>query len=72
MEASVAARVIANAGELNGFLMPVSGIFAEPLPMEGGAIVLSPDFIPVLDTDKVAAFTVATERCGAAALAVGK
>lgn len=72
MEACVAARAIRNAGEFNGFLRPVSGILAEPLPMDGGAVVLSPDFVPVLDTEKVTAFAVATERCGAAALAVGK
>ena len=72
MEACVAAKGIRNAGELNGFLRPVSGIFAEPLPMDGGAVVLSPDFVPVLDTEKVAALTVATERCAASALAVGK
>ncbi len=71
MEACIAARVIRNAGEMNGYLKPVGGVFAEPLTMDQGAIILSPGFKPRLDADKVAAFTVATERFGTSSASFG-
>ncbi|MEE8350658.1 MAG: mandelate racemase/muconate lactonizing enzyme family protein [Rhodospirillales bacterium] len=60
MEALVAARAITNAGELNGFLRAVGGIFEEPLTVENGDLVLSGGYTPVLDYDKIIAFTVAS------------
>lgn len=71
MEAAVAAQHIRNAGEFNGFLRPVSGILAEPLAVDSGAMVLTPDFVPELDRGKIARFSVAGERAGATAVAVG-
>ena len=71
MEAAVAAKHIRNAGEFNGFLRPVSGILVEPLTVVAGAMVLTPDFVPQLDRDKIARFSVAGEHAGATAVAVG-
>ena len=71
MEAAVAAKHIRNAGEFNGFLRPVSGILAEPLPVADGAIVLSPDFVPQLDRDKIAAFSVVADHKGTTTVALG-
>jgi len=62
MEACAAAKAINNAGELNGFLRPVDGIFAEPLKMEGGALAIPAGFKPLLDENKVQAFTVARDQ----------
>jgi len=58
MEACVAAKVIDNAGEFNGFLRPESCLFEDPLKVEGGALVLAAGFQPRLDQDKIAAFAV--------------
>ncbi len=71
MEACLAARAVRNAGEMNGFLKPVGGIFAEPLTVDSGAIVLAPGFKPRLDEDKVASFAVASERFPAPGVALG-
>ncbi|MDA0306712.1 MAG: mandelate racemase [Proteobacteria bacterium] len=64
MEALVAASAITNAGELNGFLRAVGGIFEEPLAVENGDLVLPAGYRPVLDHDKIAAFTVASAASG--------
>jgi len=61
MEACAAARTIRNAGELNGFLRPVGGLFAEPMRVERGALVLPAGFTPALDPGKLGAVTVAAE-----------
>ena len=71
MEATVAAKHICNAGEFNGFLRPVSGILVEPLRVDSAAMVLTPDFVPELDRDKIATFSVATERSDTKTVAVG-
>jgi L-alanine-DL-glutamate epimerase-like enolase superfamily enzyme len=62
MEACVARRHIANAGEMNGFLKPTSALLRRPLRAERGAIVLEPGFVPQLDEERVAKFTVASEH----------
>jgi L-Ala-D/L-Glu epimerase len=62
MEACVARRHIANAGEMNGFLKPSSALLRHPLKAERGAIVLEPGFVPLLDEERVAHFTVTSER----------
>jgi L-alanine-DL-glutamate epimerase-like enolase superfamily enzyme len=62
MEACVARKHITNAGEMNGFLKPSSALLRQPLRAERGAIVLEPDFVPQLDEEKIAKFTVADER----------
>ena len=40
MEACAARGLIDNAGEMNGFLKPKEGLFAEPIVVESGAMVL--------------------------------
>ncbi len=47
MECCVAAELINNAGEMNGFLKPDHGIFANPMIVQNGAVELSTD-IPAL------------------------
>jgi hypothetical protein len=69
MEACVAARTIDNAGEMNGFLKPRSGLLTTPLEFEGGAIVLRPGFAPRLDHGRIAPYRLdfaAFARAGAA------
>jgi L-alanine-DL-glutamate epimerase-like enolase superfamily enzyme len=69
MEACLAARSITNAGEMNGFLKPTDRVLKAPLVVDSGDMVLEPGFVPEVDSDRVAAFTVETERY--AAVAVG-
>ncbi len=40
MECCVATTMIDNAGEMNGFLKPVKGLFDDPLVVEDGAVIL--------------------------------
>jgi L-Ala-D/L-Glu epimerase / N-acetyl-D-glutamate racemase len=56
MEALVAARHIDNAGEMNGFLKARRMLFADPLRVERGAIVVPPG-TPALDADALAFYT---------------
>ena len=42
MEACVARTLIDNAGEMNGFLKPKAGVFASPMRVERGAMILEP------------------------------
>ncbi len=60
MEACVARRLITNAGEMNGFLKPVTRLLADPLRFDGGAMTLAPDYAPRLDAQAVSRCTVAT------------
>ena len=62
MEACVARTLIGNAGEMNGFLKPVTRLLAEPLRFTGGALVLDAGYVPRLDADAVS-------RCAAATAA---
>jgi o-succinylbenzoate synthase len=72
MEACVAARLIDNAGEMNGFLKPRERLLTEPLPFEDGAIVLAPGFQPRVDRDRIARYRVdAVAFSGDAAVATG-
>jgi L-alanine-DL-glutamate epimerase-like enolase superfamily enzyme len=59
MEACVARTLITNAGEMNGFLKPVTRLLVDPLPFRDGALVLEPGRWPRLDADAVARCTVA-------------
>lgn len=59
MEACIAARRIANAGEMNGFLKPRERLFAEPLAFRAGAIELHAGFIPDIDTGRLARLALA-------------
>ena len=42
MEACVAARMLGNAGEMNGFLKPRARLFQVPMRLEAGDLVLAP------------------------------
>jgi len=59
MEACVARTLIANAGEMNGFLKPVARVLAAPLRFEDGALALDACYAPRLDAHAVAERTVA-------------
>ena len=65
MEGCVAAYVIRNAGEFNGFLKPRVRLLQNPLQFEAGALVLPAEYLPVIDTDRLAAHTIACARFAA-------
>jgi len=58
MEACVAAREIDNAGEMNGFLKPRTGLFRDPVRVERGAMVLTPGGMPAVDGNTLDSLTV--------------
>jgi L-alanine-DL-glutamate epimerase-like enolase superfamily enzyme len=60
MEACVARTLIANAGEMNGFLKPVHRLLADPLRFAGGELVLDAGHAPRLDKDALSRCAVAT------------
>ena len=60
MEACVARTLIGNAGEMNGFLKPVTRLLANPLPFADGALLLGAGYTPRLDADAVSRCAVAT------------
>lgn len=55
MEACAARRLIDNAGEMNGFLKPRDGLFAVPLAVEGGRMVLEPGAPALKSSDGLSA-----------------
>jgi L-alanine-DL-glutamate epimerase-like enolase superfamily enzyme len=71
MEAAVAARLIDNAGEMNGFLRPRGHVVSRPLAVEGGRIEVPAGYRPELDRDRLRAWTVGHERIGARTAMVG-
>ena len=50
MECCVAMTMIDNAGEMNGFLKPVDGLFDIPLVVKGGAVTLPQKYPSLIDT----------------------
>ncbi len=62
MEACVARRHIRNAGEMNGFLRPVTSLARPPLRVEGGELLLSPGGAPHLDEAALEKVTVRMAR----------
>jgi o-succinylbenzoate synthase len=58
MEACVAARLIDNAGEMNGFLKPHSGLLDPPLEFRDGALRLIPGYAPKLSREALERYTV--------------
>ena len=62
MEACVGRLTIRKAGEFNGFLKPTVRLFAEPLRLVAGALVLQSGFTPAIDADVLAAHQTARER----------
>jgi len=64
MEACVAARMIDNAGEMNGFLKPVGGLFARSVKVENGAMVLEAGGMPKIDRASLDAATLDKKEFG--------
>jgi L-alanine-DL-glutamate epimerase-like enolase superfamily enzyme len=58
MEGCVAAQLIDNAGEMNGFLKPAAGIFAQPIKVENGAMILEAGAMPAIDRAALEAVTI--------------
>lgn len=59
MEACVAAELIDNAGEMNGYLKACGTLLREPPAYRDGAIELAADYRPALDREAVDRYTVA-------------
>ena len=49
MEACIARSHIDNAGEMNGFLKPHQGLFVEPIRVDRGAMILTPEAPRLID-----------------------
>ncbi len=62
MEACVAARLIHNAGEMNGFLRQREPLCQPPLEVRGSMLCLSPGVAPNLSEEKLRQVAVATTR----------
>ncbi|PIW30437.1 MAG: mandelate racemase [Rhodospirillales bacterium CG15_BIG_FIL_POST_REV_8_21_14_020_66_15] len=62
MEACIARTHIANAGEMNGFLKPHRGLFADPIRVERGAMILTPRRPALVDDAALDALAVETLR----------
>jgi L-alanine-DL-glutamate epimerase-like enolase superfamily enzyme len=58
MEACVAARMIDNAGEMNGFLKPVANLFSRRIKVENGAMVLEAGPMPDIDREALTEATI--------------
>jgi L-alanine-DL-glutamate epimerase-like enolase superfamily enzyme len=56
MEACVARTLIANAGEMNGFLKLVARLLVNPVRFESGAMLLEAGYAPRLDPDCVSRY----------------
>jgi L-alanine-DL-glutamate epimerase-like enolase superfamily enzyme len=67
MEGCIAARLIENAGEMNGFLKARGALLAEPPEFHEGAMWLAPGFAPRLDPERLASFLVDSVSCPARA-----
>lgn len=65
LEGLVAARLIDNAGEMNGFLKSSSALLAKPLEFRDGALQLMPGYIPQLDPAALARYRVDMVTCTA-------
>ena len=65
MEACVAARVIDNAGEMNGFLKTSQSLFCEPLEVDKGAVVVPQGYSPEIDEQAIERFAVDRLALGA-------
>lgn len=62
MEACVGAKLLATAGEMNGFLKQRSGLLTTPLRIECGRMILDQPSMPRLDPAAVVAVRVAREE----------
>ena len=62
MEACVARDHIDNAGEMNGLLKPEEGIFASPLAVSNGSVVLEPGAPALKPAAELSALASATDE----------
>jgi len=62
IEACVSRGFLRRAGDMNGFLKPTVRLFANPLPFEGGALVLKPGYWPEMDRAALASHQTRQER----------
>lgn len=65
MEACAARHLIDNAGEMNGFLKPRTGIFASPLAISNGCVVLQPGAPALKPADALSALATDSALFGA-------
>tara|TARA_R110002073_G_scaffold68894_1_gene171032 strand:- start:1616 stop:2695 length:1080 start_codon:yes stop_codon:yes gene_type:complete len=65
MEACIARTHIANAGEMNGFLKPHQVLFADPMRVERGAMILTPKPPALIDDAALDALAAETVRVAA-------
>ncbi|MEQ9558938.1 MAG: enolase C-terminal domain-like protein [Rhodospirillales bacterium] len=65
MEACIARTHIANAGEMNGFLKPHQVLFADPMRVERGAMILTPKTPALIDDAALDALAAETVRVAA-------
>lgn len=68
-EACVSRGFLSKAGDMNGFLKPKARLFANPLPFEGGNIVLKPGYWPEIDRAAIRSHLTRESRHTATALA---
>jgi L-alanine-DL-glutamate epimerase-like enolase superfamily enzyme len=69
MEACVAARLIDNAGEMNGFLKTRASLLVPTLEFRDGRVWLRPDYAPCLDPEALARYRVDSISCRSRAAA---
>jgi L-alanine-DL-glutamate epimerase-like enolase superfamily enzyme len=62
MEALAAKTHITNAGEMNGFLKPVSSVLQNPLQFKDGCILLEPAYIPNVDLNLINQYQISTKQ----------
>ena len=65
MEACIARSHISNAGEMNGFLKPHQTLFADPIRMDRGAMILTPETPALIDDAALDALAAETVRMAA-------
>ena len=62
MEALAARTHITNAGEMNGFMKPISSILQNPLQFKDGCISLEPSYLPKIDLNLVQKFRILSKQ----------
>ena len=62
MEAQAARTHITNAGEMNGFMKPISSILQNPLQFKDGCISLEPSYLPKIDLNLVQKFRILSKQ----------
>lgn len=62
MEALAAKKFITNAGEMNGFMKPVSSILKNPLQFKNGCISLESSYLPNIDLNLINQFQISSQK----------